>query len=193
MIHLVRHGETAWSRTRQHTGVTDLSLTDEGIRQVHELAPLLAPIGPVTVFTSPLTRARQTCELTGLGGDAIVDERLREWDYGSAEGRTTAEIREEIPGWSVWTHPLSDGETVEEVGARADAVIDDLRSIDEPVILFGHAHLFRVLAARWCGLPPVDGRRFMLEPASLSTLGYERETSCVVRWNVTPGPALDER
>lgn len=188
MIHLVRHGATEWSEARRHTGVTDLPLTEEGILQARRLAPLLRSIGPATAYTSPLLRARQTCALAGLEHDVRVDDRLREWNYGGAEGRTTAEIREEIPGWSVWTQPLPDAETVEEVGVRADAVIAELRTIQGEVVVFGHAHLFRVLAARWCGFPPIAGRNFVLDPASISTLGYERETPCIVGWNATALP-----
>ena len=183
MIHLVRHGETAWSLTRQHTGTTDIDLTPAGERQAEALAPHLARLGAATVVTSPLLRARRTCELAGFAAPT-TDPRLVEWNYGEAEGRTTAEIRESLPGWSVWTDPLPGAESVDEVGTRCDLVIDELREVDEPVLVFAHAHLLRVFAARWCGLPAINGRHLVLDPASLSTLGFERETPTIERWNV---------
>lgn len=140
---------------------------------------------PVAVFTSPLRRARDTCRLAGFGASAVVDPRLREWDYGSAEGRTTAEIRAEVPGWSVWTHPTPGAETLDALAARVDAVIADLRALDGEVLLFAHAHLCRVLAARWCNLAPAAGQHLLLDPASWSILAYERETPVIAQLNRT--------
>jgi broad specificity phosphatase PhoE len=186
---LVRHGETSWSSTRRHTGRTDIPLNPEGRRLAVQLRPALAAItgiGTALVLTSPLRRARDTCELAGLGDRAEVDDDLLEWDYGEAEGRTTEEMRGEIPGWSVWTNRLARGETIEQVGARADRVIARLRAHDGLCVLFAHAHILRILAARWCELPPDAGRALMLDPASLSILGHERETPVIERWNMVP-------
>lgn len=183
MIHLVRHGETEWSRTRRHTGRTDIPLTDEGRRQAAGLQPVLEGLAATTVLSSPLQRARQTAALTGHGTGVLIDDRLREWDYGSAEGRTTEELRKDTPGWSVWTHPIEGGEQLAEVARRVDDLIGDLAALTGEVLVFGHAHLFRILAARWCGFPADAGARFVLDPASVSTLGQERSTRCVIRWN----------
>lgn len=184
-IHLVRHGETEWSRTRRHTGRTDLPLTHEGRQQAAGLRPILDRLTPETVLSSPLQRARQTAELTGHDARRLrIDDRLREWDYGTAEGRTTQEMQQTDPGWSVWTHPIEAGEQLADVARRVDSLIRDLEVGPGDVLLFGHAHLFRILAARWCGLPPEDGARFALDTASVSTLGHERSTRCVIRWNL---------
>ena len=182
-VYLVRHGATSWSQTRRHTGRTDLPLTDEGRAEAAELRARLAGLDPIEVRSSPLTRARETAELAGFGAVVHIDERLVEWDYGTAEGRTTADIRQSIPGWSVWTHHIDGGEQLEDVAARADAVIADVDELGGPVLIFAHAHLMRILAARWCGLAPEAGAHFVLDPASTSVLGYERETRCVLRWN----------
>jgi probable phosphoglycerate mutase len=189
-VYVVRHGETAWSRSRQHTGTTDLPLTEEGRREVETLRPLLAGVRPDTVLSSPLSRARETAALCGYGHRMQIDRRLAEWDYGTAEGRTTAEIRCEVPGWSVWTHPIEGGEQLDDVGERVDGLIADVvrRGTDDgggTVMLFAHAHLLRILAARWCGLPPGAGAHFVLDSAAFGVLGHERDTRCVVRWNVT--------
>lgn len=191
MIHLVRHGETEWSRTRRHTGRTDLPLTDEGRRQAAGLRPTLEQLTVTTVLSSPLLRARETAALTGHGDGLVVDDRLREWDYGTAEGRTTDELRRDTPGWSVWTHPIEGGEQLADVARRADDLIDDLEAFPGDVLVFGHAHLFRILAARWCGFPAGAGARFVLDPASVSTLGQERATRSVIRWNVGASAIAD--
>lgn len=183
MIYLVRHGETDWSLSRRHTGRTDVPLNDDGRRQAARLRPILARLRPETVLSSPLLRARETAALTGHGAALGIDDRLREWDYGTAEGRTTEEIQRTDPGWTVWTHPIEGGEQLADVARRVDALIDDLAARPGDVLLFGHAHLFRILAARWCGLAAEAGARFVLDPASVSTLGHERATRCVVRWN----------
>ena len=186
-VHLVRHGETEWSATRRHTGRTDIPLTPRGRIQAAMLAGPLGQLEPDRVLCSPLGRARETCDLAGFGDRAEPDERLLEWHYGDAEGRTTEDIRATDPGWSVWTHPITGGESLDQVAARADALCAELADPDRTYLLFAHAHILRILGARWCGLRPVDGSRLVLEPASLSTLGHERETSVIERWNVRPG------
>jgi probable phosphoglycerate mutase len=188
---LVRHGETAWSSTRRHTGRTDIPLNGEGRRLAASLQPVLAGISGMDdalVLTSPLQRARDTCTLAGLGARAEVCDELVEWDYGEVEGKRTAELRETVPDWSVWTHPLDRGESVEDVAARADRVLSRIADEQRLVVMFAHAHVLRVLTARWCGLDGRIGRMFMLDPASVSILGHEREMRCIERWNlVTTG------
>lgn len=183
---LVRHGATEWSTAGRHTGRTDLPLTDEGVEQAEAATALLAELHPdpsfARVLTSPLLRARQTAEVAGHA-DAAVDEDLQEWDYGTYDGRTTADIRSECPGWSLWRDGCPGGETAAEVGARADRVIDRLSDFDGDVLLFAHGHLLRVLGARWVGLPPEDGALLRLDTASLSVLGWEREQRVVTAWN----------
>ena len=181
---LVRHGETEWSAGGAHTSRTDIGLTAHGRRRAEELRDYLAGVKFDAVFVSPMQRARETCKIAGFSDVAVVDEGLREWDYGVYEGRTTAEIRKDAPGWSVWKDAIVDGETVERVGARADGVIARaLGTGGRRVALFAHAHLLRILAARWVGLPAVDGRLFVLGTGSLSVLGWERETRVIVSWN----------
>lgn len=184
-VWLVRHGETAWSRSGQHTGRTDLAMTPEGERQAAALAARLAGRRFALVLSSPLARARETARLAGYGEVVEITGELREWDYGEYEGRTTADIRRERPGWSVWTGEVPGGETVDAVGARARRVIERARTAGGDVALFGHAHALRVLAACWLGLAPAAGRHFKLDPASISVLGYERETPVITRWNAT--------
>lgn len=181
---LVRHGETDWSRTHRHTGRTDVPLTDRGRAQARAAGSVLAGRELSLVLTSPLGRALDTCRIAGLGDVAEVDPDLAEWDYGDAEGRSTADVQAEVEGWTVWTHPVGGtGETVDEVGARADAVIARVDAADGDVALFAHGHLLRVLTARWVGLPAVGGRHFALGTATLSTLGYEHGNRVVTRWN----------
>ncbi len=181
---LVRHGETEWSRSRRHSGHTDLDLLPAGEAQARALAPRLAPFRSATVFTSPLRRARRTCDLVGLGENAIVDPDLSEWDYGSFDGRTTDEIRAEWPGWNLFDDGAPDGEGATEVGRRADRVINRIRSAPGDVVCVAHAHLLRVLGARWIGLAPTGGRHFWLAPCSVSQLGWEREEPVIALWNV---------
>lgn len=179
---LVRHGQTEWSRDGLHTGRTDVPLTDLGRRQAVALGELLE--GPFSVVvSSPLSRARDTMEIAGHADRALLSRDLMEWDYGVYEGRRTVDVRQEIPGWSIWTHPVMDGESVDEVGARADRVIADLGETEGRVLVFGHGHFLRILAARWIGLPALAGRRLALETATISELGWERETRVVVHWN----------
>jgi probable phosphoglycerate mutase len=180
---LVRHGETEWARLGRHTGRTDVPLTRTGRDQARAIGRRLDGRAFGLVLTSPLSRASETAALAGFGATATVDPDLREWDYGALEGRLTAEIRADYPGWSIWTGPWPDGETVEEVGARADRVIARTRAIDGDVLLFAHGHLLRVLAARWLELPPASGGLFVLSTATLSILGWEREKPAIERWN----------
>lgn len=189
---VVRHGETEWSRNGRHTGVTDIPLTPMGERQARALRPLLAGVCPATVFTSPRTRAVRTAELAGLADVCSVEvlDDLAEWAYGEYEGVTTPDIRRTDPGWTVWTGHTPGGETPDEVGARADRVLERVRAAlaDGPVVTVGHGHFSRVLAARWLGLPASSGAMFVLGPASPCLLGSEHGRPAVHRWNV-PNPA----
>lgn len=188
-LFLVRHGATAWSRSGQHTGRTDVPLLDEGREEARSLAPILARQQFSLVLTSPLARARETCALAGLGERAAVAADLLEWDYGDYDGLTTEQIRLEHPGWDLWVDGVPGGETVGEVGRRVDRVIETARDDTGDTICFAHGHVLRVLAARWVGLPPVGGRFLVLEAAALSVLGWEREVPVLVRWN-EPSPRL---
>jgi broad specificity phosphatase PhoE len=180
---LIRHGETAWSLSGRHTGKTDIPLTPRGMTQAELLSRRIAgkPFG--LVLTSPLVRARETCRLAGHLAGAHEDPNLVEWDYGVFEGRTTPDIQKEYPGWSIWKGPVPEGDTAEEVGARADRVIARAQAADSNVALFSHGHFLRVLAARWLRLPAVDGRYFALDTASLSMLGHERDLPVIRSWN----------
>jgi broad specificity phosphatase PhoE len=178
---LARHGETEWSRELKHTGSTDVPLTEKGKQQAQRLGEALRGRQFALVLASPLSRALETARLAGF--DPELRDELREWDYGDYEGRRTAEIREQAPGWTVWTQPVPNGETIEEVGDRVDRVLQEIRSVEGDVLLFAHGHVLRVLAARWLELPPAGGRLFALDPATLSTLGYEREQPVMRLWN----------
>ena len=182
---LIRHGETEWSRSGAHTGRTDLPLTDRGRRNAAAIGRLLKGRPFALVLTSPLQRAIDTCRLAGYGDAAQVDPRLAEWDYGDYEGRTTAEIRKEVPGWSLWTSPVPHGETLHQVAARARAAIARATEAGGDAALFAHGHVLRILTACWLDLPPVCGRLFALDTASVSTLGFERETRVISRWNLS--------
>lgn len=180
---LVRHGETEWSRAGLHTGRTDVALTDLGRRQAEALGAMLEGAHFSRVLSSPLSRAKETMEIAGRSAGALTVPDLVEWDYGAFEGRSTAEAREEIPGWSVWTHPIPGGESVEDVGTRLDRVIAQVEAVPGHVLVFGHGHALRVLAARWIGLPPGAGQSLALATATVSTLGWERETRVIRQWN----------
>lgn len=182
-IVLVRHGETEWSRTGKHTGRTDVPLTETGRREAGMVAARLRDASFATVLSSPLQRAFETCRLAGFADRAQPRDDLVEWDYGAYEGRTTAEIRTERPGWSIWNEGAPGGETPHDVGERADRVITELRVDAGEVLVFAHGHILRVLAARWLGLAANDGRLFALGTTTLSVLGYERETPVILRWN----------
>ena len=181
-VWLVRHGETEWSRDGRHTGSTDIPLTPAGEAAARELAPRLEGETFALVLTSPRERARRTAELAGFA-DAEVDEDLVEWDYGSYEGITTDEIRKTVPDWTVWSHPSPGGETADEVSARLDRVVSRSQQASGDVLLVGHGHALRALAARWLGLPAVDGRLLTLDTGTVSVLGHEREHTAVIRWN----------
>ncbi len=181
---LVRHGETEWSRELKHTGSTDVPLTEKGEQQARRLAGVLAGREFALVLSSPLRRALETAHLAGFEPELRDD--LKEWDYGDYEGRRTAEIREEIPDWTIWRYGAPDGESVDQVGARADRVIGEIRAVEGDVLIFAHGHLLRVLAARWLDLDPQDGRLFALDAGTLSTLGYEREQPVIRSWNAEP-------
>jgi broad specificity phosphatase PhoE len=181
-VWLVRHGETEWSRDHRHTSTTDLPLTPLGEEAAAALRPRLAGEAFDVVLSSPRQRALRTAELAGRT-DAEVDDDLVEWDYGDYEGITTAEIRETVPGWSVWTHPVPGGETAAQVTARLDRVVERLRRVEGRSLLFAHGHALRALSARWLGLPVADGRLLRLDTSTVSVLGHERETPVVLRWN----------
>jgi len=182
-IWLVRHGETEWSRSGQHTSRTDLPLTPEGERQTENLKRMLAGHSFALVLSSPMKRAVDTCRLVGLTPEISAD--LLEWNYGDYEGLTTPEIQKSAPGWTIFTGAVPNGETVEQVAARADRVISRALATAGDVAVFGHGHLLRVLAARWVGIEPSGGRLLALSTASLSVLGYERETRVIRLWNET--------
>jgi probable phosphoglycerate mutase len=186
-VYLARHGETAWSLTGQHTGLTDLPLTEHGERNARHLGERLRGLKFAKVFTSPLQRAARTCELAGFKAAAEIDQDLVEWNYGAYEGRRTVEIRTERPGWQLFRDGCPGGESPEQVGARADRVTSRVRAIAGDVLIFSSGHFLRVLTARWLGLEPAAGRFFALDTASLSELGYERNLSApVIRlWNDT--------
>jgi probable phosphoglycerate mutase len=185
----VRHGATAWSQSLRHTGRTDIELEPVGREQAREVGRRLAGHRFALVLTSPLTRARETSALAGFA-DAEVCDDLAEWNYGAYEGMTTAEIRADAPDWSLWRDGVPGGETLEEVGRRADRVVALVRQTAGDVLVFAHAHILRVIAARWIARPPGDGARLVLNPATISVLGWERETPVVERWNVTTGDPL---
>ena len=185
---LVRHGETAWSLSGAHTSRTDIPLTDHGRKRAEELRDYLSGTSFDRVLVSPMQRARETCQIAGFGAQAVVDKGLMEWDYGESEGKTTKEMRAKYndPDWGVWTREIVGGEAVEHVGERADGVI--ARALDGvadegKVALFAHAHILRILAARWIGLEARAGRLFGLGTGSVSVLGWERETRVISRWN----------
>lgn len=184
---LVRHGETEWARLGRHTGRTDVPLTDKGCAQAAAVARKLVGHEFAAVLSSPLTRALATARLAGFGDRVETNDDLLEWDYGEDEGRTTPEIRQERPGWSIWRDGPNGGETADQVAARVDRVIARVREADGDVLVFAHGHLLRVLAARWLGEPPTEGRLFALSTATVSVLGWERETAVIERWNEACG------
>ncbi|RKG89861.1 histidine phosphatase family protein [Corallococcus terminator] len=184
---LVRHGETEWSRTSQHTGRTDLPLLEEGRAMGEKLRAPLSAWSFAAVWTSPLTRALETCVLAGYGDAAQKRDDLMEFDYGDYEGRTGADIRSTRPDWTLWKDGVPNGETLEQVGARADRIIADARAIQDDVLLFSHGHMLRIIAARWLGLPPEGGRLFQLGTAAISVLGSEPDgvQPVLAGWNNT--------
>lgn len=182
-VYLLRHGETEWSLNGRHTGVTDIPLTEKGRMAAQLLRPILAKESFALVLTSPLQRARETCELAGLGQSANVEQDLMEWNYGEYEGLTTEQIRLARPGWSVFRDGCPGGELPEQVGARADRVLARVRAAEGNVALFAHGHILRVLAARWINLSASHGEHFLLDTATLNVLGYYREAPAFKIWN----------
>jgi broad specificity phosphatase PhoE len=181
---LLRHGTTEWSATGRHTSRTDVDLLPEGEADARRAGTLLADRVFARIHVSPRRRARRTAELAALAAaDTVIDEDLVEWDYGEVEGRTTAELRVDRPGWTVWDGPVPGGETLAEVAARADRVIARLRADAGDQAVIAHGHVLRVLAARWCGWPPIDGRHLPLEAGAVCELGWERETPALLAWN----------
>lgn len=182
-IFLVRHGETEWSLSGQHTGITDIPLTENGRSVAKRFAPFFADKNFALVLTSPLSRAKKTCELAGLGKMAKVDKDLMEWNYGKYEGLTTEQIQKKSPEWLLFRDGCPGGETPLQVSERADRLIEKIRAIDGNVALFAHGHILRVLAVRWLGLSAIFGSNFILDTATLSILSYYRDIPAVKLWN----------
>jgi broad specificity phosphatase PhoE len=180
---IARHGETEWSRTGQHTGRTDIPLTDLGREEARQLGVVLAGRRFSRVLSSPLSRAAETARLAGFADRVELDDDLQEWDYGAYEGRTRVDIAAEIPGWTVWSQPIVGGESLEALAARADRVIERLLPVGGDVLVFSHGHFLRVLAARWMEMPPVAASRLELWTATISELGWEQDRRVVERWN----------
>jgi probable phosphoglycerate mutase len=180
---LVRHGETEWARLGRHTGRTDIPLTERGRAQADAVARRLAAHSFAEVLASPLSRALDTARLAGFADRVSTTDDLLEWDYGRDEGRTTAEIRQDRPGWTIWGAGPEGGETIDDVAARVDRVISRARAAAGDTLLFAHGHVLRILAARWIGEPPSEGRLFALSTATVSVLGWEREQPVIERWN----------
>ena len=185
---LVRHGETEWSRLGRHTGLTDVPLTEQGRAQATAVARKLAGHEFTLVLSSPLARALDTARLAGFGDRVETTDDLLEWDYGADEGRTTPEIRDDRPGWTVWRDGPQDGETAEQVATRVDRVIERVRALHGDALVVAHGHVLRVLTARWLGESPGEGRFFALATGTVSVLGWERETPVIERWNEACSP-----
>lgn len=186
----VRHGETEWSASGQHTGRTDLPLVEAGREQARALAQPLRGRSFRRVLSSPLKRALETCQLTGFGDAVELSEELHEWDYGEYEGLTTSQIRDVRPDWDLWRDGCPGGESPDQVGARADRLLASLAEVDGEVLMFAHGHILRVLSVRWADMPVGEGARLMLGAGALCVLGHERETRALERWNETPGTLL---
>ena len=188
-VFAIRHGETSWSLSGHHTGTTDIPLTENGRRLAQRMRPVLTTRAFELVLCSPRQRARETCELTGLGDKAVIDSDLVEWNYGEYEGLTLKQIHEVVPGWLIFRDGCPGGEMPEQVGARVDRVIARSRAVAGNTALFAHGHVLRVLVARWIGLPANRGQHFLLNTGTLCVLGYYREIPAVRIWN---GPLLDQ-
>jgi broad specificity phosphatase PhoE len=186
-VFAIRHGETAWSLSGQHTGTTDIPLTDNGRRLAKRMRPVLAENEFALFLCSPMQRARETCELAGLSDKAVIDPDLMEWNYGQYEGLTSEQIEEMVPGWLLFRDGCPGGETPEQVGARVDRVIARSRAVDGDTSLFAHGHVLRVFVARWIGLPADSGQHFLLNTGTLCVLGYYRKIPAIQIWN---GPLL---
>lgn len=185
-IFLVRHGETEWSKLGKHTGVSDIPLTENGLREAKKLGEkLLQKESFEVVYSSPLLRALETCNASGYGDQVKIDNDLMEWNYGIYEGVPTTEIRKKIPNWTVFTHPVPNGETLEEITIRADRIVSKLRNVQTKALLFSSGHILRILTARWLGLQGKEGACFTLSTNSLSILSYERENPVIKLWNKT--------
>lgn len=182
-IFLIRHGETAWSLSGQHTSITDIPLTENGRMLARQLAQVLGKVVFARIFTSPLQRARETCELAGLGARAEIDSNLMEWNYGDYEGLTPQEVEARAPGWMLFRDGCPGGESPEDVSRRVDLVIERVRAMESDIALIAHGHFFRVFAARWIGLSAWAGCHFLLNTATLSILGYYRGIPAIERWN----------
>lgn len=182
-VYLVRHGETEWSLNGRHTGITDIPLTEHGRQVARSLRPILAKERFALVLTSPLERARETCRLAGLGDAAKLEPDLVEWHYGRYEGLTLSQIHATAPGWLLFRDGCPGGEQPPEIGARVDRVIEKVCAIQGDVILFAHGHVLRVLVARWLGLPPSEGQRFLLDTATINVLSSYRGARAIKRWN----------
>ncbi len=193
LVCLIRHGETEWTLSGQHTGTTDLPLTPRGAHAARLLKPVLTRERFALVLTSPLWRARQTCELAGLGEHAEIDDDLMEWNYGWYEGLSSQEIHQQAPGWMLFTDGCPGGERPRDISGRVDRLIRRCRAVSGHVALFAHGHLFRVFAARWLGRPASAGSHFLLDPASLSVLSYSRGIPAIHRWNTVLGPTSGHR
>ena len=187
LVYLVRHGQTAWAASMRHTGHTDIPLTDEGKQEAAVLRHVFQDVDFDLVLSSPLQRALETCRIAGLAERVRTTPDLMEWDYGDYEGKTTAEIRNRVPGWTVFTHPCPGGETIDQVSGRADRVIAEIRQVNGITAVFAHGHLLRVLAARWLGLESGHGRFLALGTGTLSVIGYDSRNSVIKTWN---GPLL---
>lgn len=183
MVFVIRHGETEWSLNGRHTGTTDLPLTENGRRLAERMRPVLGRETFALVLVSPMRRARETCELAGLGEKAVIDRDLMEWNYGAYEGLTTGQIRQSSPGWMLFRDGCPGGEAAEQVGARVDRVIARARSADGDVALFAHGHVLRVLAARWIGLAATGGQSFLLDTGALSVLSAYQGAPALRLWN----------
>lgn len=180
---LVRHGETEWSLSGAHTGRTDIPLTERGKEGALALGCALQGHRFALVLSSPLQRASETCRLAGFAENAEIDGNLREWDYGDCEGKSTAEIRQQRPGWNLWENGVTGGETLEQVAARAGQILDRVLPLEGDIALFAHGHILRILAACWIGLPPRTASLFALDTATISVLGWERDTRVLRVWN----------
>ena len=186
-IYLIRHGETEWAKNGRHTGRTDIALTDTGREHAGFLLPIFDEVKFTRILSSPLQRALETAKLAGLTSRVESDKELLEWDYGDYEGLTTQQIRDRVPGWSIWTHPCPNGETIDQISQRAGRVVATLRSSPGNVAIFSHGHFLRVLVSRWIGLSADHGSRFLLGTSTLSILGYENELPVIKTWN---GPLI---
>jgi len=184
-IYLIRHGQTEWTESKRHTGKTDIPLTPHGQEQARALGKYLKGVGFQKVFCSPSIRAKDTCRLAGFFSEAIVDNELAEWDYGDFEGLTSVEIRKAVPRWTVFSQGCPGGESVADIGQRANRVLGKMRSIPGDIVIFSSGHFLRSFAARWLDMPIGFGEKLILDPASISILGFEKDTPAIVTWNQT--------